>query len=82
MSKDERNKSASVESTPSIPRRRSRGRIRRWIILLAFALLVTIGSVLFQRLETGKAKTTKPAAAPSAAAITTATAQKAILEFT
>ena len=73
---DEANKPDSDEAAPTIPRRRSDGRVRRFIVLLASALLLGGAFLIFQRLETGKAKTSKPASSPSAVAITTATAQQ------
>jgi membrane fusion protein, multidrug efflux system len=51
-------------------------RVRRIIGLLAVALLLGAALLFFQRLNTGKAKTNKPASAPSAIAITTATAHQ------
>jgi hypothetical protein len=63
------------DSVRSIPRRHYRGRLRRFIVLLLLALLLGGGFLFFQRLETGKAKTSKPASATSALAITTATAR-------
>jgi multidrug efflux system membrane fusion protein len=72
---DEANKPDS-EASPTIPRRRSDGRVRRVIVLLALALLLGGAFLIFQRLETGTAKTSKPAPSPSAVAITTATAQQ------
>src|SRR6185503_6119920 len=67
---------ASDEPTPSRRRPHSYRRVRRFIALLAFALLLGGAFLFFQRLDTGKAKTNKPAFSPSALAITTATAQK------
>src|SRR6185295_183653 len=67
---------ASDEPTPSRRRPHSYRRVRRFIGLLGFALLLGGAFLFFQRLETGKAKTNKPTSSPSALAITTATAQK------
>ena len=73
---DEANKPDSDEAAPTTPRRRSDGRVRRFIMLLALALLLGGAFLIFQRLETGKAKTSKPISSPNAVAITTATAQQ------
>jgi membrane fusion protein, multidrug efflux system len=62
-------------AAPSIPRRSPR-RVRRFIVLVVCALLLGGAFLFFQRLDTGKAKTTKPASATSTLAINTATAQK------
>ena len=67
---------ASDEPTPSRRRPHSYRRVRRFIGLLGFALLLGGAFLFFQRLETGKAKTNKPTSSPSALAITTATAQE------
>ena len=66
---------APDESAPSIPRRRYHQRLRRFIVLLLVALLLGGAFLFFQRLETGKARTSKPTSATSALAITTATAR-------
>ncbi len=73
---DEANKPDSDEPVPSSRRPHSYRRVRRFIWLFAFALLLGGALFFFQRLDTGKAKTNKPAFSPSALAITTATAQK------
>ena len=73
---DEANKPDSDEPVPSGRRLHSYRSLRRFIWLFAFALLLGGALFFFQRLDTGKAKTNKPAFSPSALAITTATAQK------
>ena len=67
---------ASEEPVPSRRGPHSHRRVRRFIGLLALVLLLGGAFLIFQRLDTGKAKTNKPAFAPSAVPITTATAQK------
>jgi len=76
MSEDLPNIEVSDEAVTSIPRRRSNGRVRRFIGLLAFALLL-VGALMFlQHLETGKTRASKPTPSPNVVSITTATAQK------
>ncbi|HXD33747.1 MAG TPA: MdtA/MuxA family multidrug efflux RND transporter periplasmic adaptor subunit [Pyrinomonadaceae bacterium] len=67
---------ASDEPVPSSRRPRSYRKLRRFIALLAFALLLGGAILFFQRLDTGKANTNKPAFSPSAVAITTAIARQ------
>ncbi|HEV7475806.1 MAG TPA: MdtA/MuxA family multidrug efflux RND transporter periplasmic adaptor subunit [Pyrinomonadaceae bacterium] len=64
------------EPVSSSRRPHSYRRVRRFSVLLACALLLGGAFLLFQHLNTGTAKTNKPASPPSAVAITTATAQK------
>jgi multidrug efflux system membrane fusion protein len=66
----------SDEPVPSSRRPRFYRRVRRFIALFALALLLGGALFFFQRLDTGKAKTNKPASSPSAVAITTVTARK------
>ncbi|MCU1266830.1 MAG: mdtA [Acidobacteria bacterium] len=75
LDKDLPNEEISEGAVASIPRWRP-GRIRRFILLLVFALLLGAAFLFFQRVNSGKAKATKPAPAASAVAITTAAASK------
>src|SRR6185436_13087094 len=76
MEKDVPDKLVSDEAVPSIPPRRSHRRDPRFLVLVAFALVIVGAILFFQRLETGDAKTNGPTPSPTAVAISVATARK------